>query len=172
MGLVKNIKDVQQLMGCLAALNQFVSRLPKCVLPLYKLLKKKSDSFRWMEEVQKALDELKKLITKAGRNPPPLRHSNHPGHQCSLSGGAGGAWTHLHGAKAGLLHQQSPLRLRIPLQPGAKITLRHFNYETQAFALLRKSLGSCGYITQAHKSCWEPPCHGKDCQVGSRAYGS
>jgi hypothetical protein len=45
MGLVKNIKYVQQLMGCLAALNRFMSRLGECGLPLYKLLKK-SDSFR------------------------------------------------------------------------------------------------------------------------------
>jgi ribonuclease HI len=45
MGLVKNIKDVQQLMGCLAALNRFMSRLGECGLPLHKLLKK-SDSFR------------------------------------------------------------------------------------------------------------------------------
>jgi hypothetical protein len=44
MGLVKNIKDIQRLMGCLAALNQFMSRLGECRLPLYKLLKK-SDSF-------------------------------------------------------------------------------------------------------------------------------
>jgi hypothetical protein len=50
-------------MGCLVALSWLMSRLGKHELPLYKLLKK-SDSFRWMEEAQKALDELKTLITK------------------------------------------------------------------------------------------------------------
>jgi hypothetical protein len=45
MGLVRNVNDVQHLMGCLAALNRFVSRLGERGLPLYKLLKR-SDSFR------------------------------------------------------------------------------------------------------------------------------
>jgi hypothetical protein len=63
MGHVRNILDIQQLMWCLIALNRFMSRLGKHELPLYKLLKK-SDSFHWTEETQKALDELKALITK------------------------------------------------------------------------------------------------------------
>jgi hypothetical protein len=40
-----------------------MSQLGERKLPLYKLLKK-SDSFRWMDEMQKALDELKALISK------------------------------------------------------------------------------------------------------------
>jgi hypothetical protein len=50
-------------MGCFVALSHFVSRLGESGLPLYKLLKK-SDSFCWMKETQKVLDELKGLITK------------------------------------------------------------------------------------------------------------
>jgi hypothetical protein len=50
-------------MGCLIALNRFVSWLGECGLPLYKLLKK-SDCFHWMNETQNVLDELKVLITK------------------------------------------------------------------------------------------------------------
>jgi hypothetical protein len=42
-------------------------------LPLYKLLKK-SESFCWTEETQKALDELKTLITKL-----PILASPEPG---------------------------------------------------------------------------------------------
>jgi hypothetical protein len=49
-------------MGCLASLSHFMSQLGERGLPLYKLLKK-SDSFHWMKEVQKPLDELKMLIT-------------------------------------------------------------------------------------------------------------
>jgi hypothetical protein len=49
MGLIKNGKDVNRRMGCLAALSRFVSRLGECGLLLYKLLKK-SDSFYRMEE--------------------------------------------------------------------------------------------------------------------------
>jgi hypothetical protein len=63
MGQVRNIKDIQWLIGCLTALSHFVSRLGERGLHLYKLFKK-SDSFRWREETQKALGELKALITK------------------------------------------------------------------------------------------------------------
>src|SRR5438105_4083464 len=34
------LKDVQKLMGCMAALSRFVSRLGKRAMPFYKLLKK------------------------------------------------------------------------------------------------------------------------------------
>jgi hypothetical protein len=39
-GQVRNIKDVQWLMGCLMALSHFMSQLRERGLPLYKLLKK------------------------------------------------------------------------------------------------------------------------------------
>jgi hypothetical protein len=70
---VRNIKDVQRLMGCLTTLSHFVSRLEERELPLYKLLKK-SDSFRWTDEMQKALDDLEALISK-----PPILASPEPG---------------------------------------------------------------------------------------------
>jgi hypothetical protein len=63
MGWDRNVKDVQRLMGCLIALSRFMSRLRERGLPLYKLLKK-SDSFHWTDKTQKALDEIKALITK------------------------------------------------------------------------------------------------------------
>ena len=40
MGPPRNIKDVQKLMGCMAALNRFISRLGEKGLPFFKLLKK------------------------------------------------------------------------------------------------------------------------------------
>jgi hypothetical protein len=70
---VRNIKDVQRLMGCLTTLSHFVSRLEERELPLYKLLKK-SDSFCWTDEMQKALDDLEALISK-----PPILASPEPG---------------------------------------------------------------------------------------------
>jgi hypothetical protein len=51
-------------MGCLAALSHFMSQLGEHELPLYKLLKK-FDSFRWMKEMQKALDDLKMFISNS-----------------------------------------------------------------------------------------------------------
>jgi hypothetical protein len=50
-------------MGCLTALNQFLSRLGELWLPLHKLLKK-SDSFHRKEEAHKSRNDLKALITK------------------------------------------------------------------------------------------------------------
>jgi hypothetical protein len=72
-GQVRNVKDVQWLMGCLIALSHFVSQLGQRRLPLGKLLKK-SDSFCWIEEMQKKLDNLKALISK-----PPILALPEPG---------------------------------------------------------------------------------------------
>ena len=44
MGPIRNIKGVQRLSGCLAALSRFISRLDELGMPLYKLLKK-TDTF-------------------------------------------------------------------------------------------------------------------------------
>ena len=44
MGPIHNVKGVQSLTGCLAALSRFISRLGKRGMPLYKLLKK-TDAF-------------------------------------------------------------------------------------------------------------------------------
>jgi hypothetical protein len=46
MGPIQNLKGVQRVTRCLAALSQFISRLGERVLLLYKLLKK-ADCFAW-----------------------------------------------------------------------------------------------------------------------------
>ena len=40
----ENLRDVQRLTGCVAALSRFISRLGEKAIPLYRLLKK-SDTF-------------------------------------------------------------------------------------------------------------------------------
>jgi hypothetical protein len=40
MGLIRDLKGVQRVLGCLATLTRFISRLGKKGLPLYRLLKK------------------------------------------------------------------------------------------------------------------------------------
>ena len=40
MGLIRNLKGVQRVMGCLATLSRFISRLGEKGLPLYRLLRK------------------------------------------------------------------------------------------------------------------------------------
>jgi hypothetical protein len=44
MGPIKDLKGVQRVMGCLAALSRFISRLSERGLPLYHLLRKASAS--------------------------------------------------------------------------------------------------------------------------------
>jgi hypothetical protein len=40
MGIIRDLKGVQKVLGCLAALSRFISRLGEKGLPLYRLLKK------------------------------------------------------------------------------------------------------------------------------------
>ena len=49
MGLIQNLKGVQRVIGCLAALSCFISRLGERTLPLYRLLKK-TELFAWTSE--------------------------------------------------------------------------------------------------------------------------
>ena len=44
MGPIRNVKGIQRLIGCLAALSRFISPLDERGMPLYKLLKK-TDAF-------------------------------------------------------------------------------------------------------------------------------
>ena len=64
MGLIRNVKGVQRLTGCLATLSWFIFRLGERGMPLYKLLKK-TDAFVWTEEAQQALKSLKTSLTSA-----------------------------------------------------------------------------------------------------------
>jgi hypothetical protein len=64
MGPIRDLKGVQKVLGCLAALGRFISRLDKKGLPLYRLLNK-HERFFWTVEAQEALDKLK--VTLAHR---------------------------------------------------------------------------------------------------------
>jgi hypothetical protein len=57
-------------LGCLAALSRFISRLGEKGLPLYRLLKK-HERFSWTTEAQEALDKLKASLTHAPVLTPP-----------------------------------------------------------------------------------------------------
>ena len=59
---LKNIKEVQSLIGRVAALNKFVSKaIDKC-LPFFKVLRK---AFEWTNECQKTFQDLKDYLTIA-----------------------------------------------------------------------------------------------------------
>ena len=70
MGLIQNMKGVQQVIGCLAMLSCFISCLSEQGLSLYRLLKK-ADHFEWTSEAQEALDKVKQLLMKASILVPP-----------------------------------------------------------------------------------------------------
>jgi hypothetical protein len=59
-----DLKDVQQLTGCVSAVSRFISRLGKKALPLYKLMMK-SDEFIWTDEADDALKDLKRVLSTA-----------------------------------------------------------------------------------------------------------
>ena len=57
-----NVKVVQKLTGCLAALSRFISRLGEKAMPFYRLLRKE-ERFTWSTEAQEAFDRLKALFS-------------------------------------------------------------------------------------------------------------
>jgi len=72
----RNIKKVQSLTGQVATLNRFVSKaIDKC-LSFFKILKK---GFEWMDECQKAFQDLKTYLTTA-----PLLSPSIPGEELYL----------------------------------------------------------------------------------------
>jgi hypothetical protein len=71
MGPIKDLKGVQRVMGCLAALRHFISRLGEKGLPLYRLLRK-AERFTWTPEAEEALGNLKALLTNAPISVPPI----------------------------------------------------------------------------------------------------
>jgi hypothetical protein len=58
----KNVKDIQKLTGCMAALSRFISRLGEKGLPFFKLLNA-SEKFFWSEEADAAFTQLKEFLT-------------------------------------------------------------------------------------------------------------
>jgi hypothetical protein len=70
MGPIRDLKGIQRVLGCLAALSRFISRLGEKGLPLYRLLKK-HERFSWTVEAQEALDKLKASLTHASILTPP-----------------------------------------------------------------------------------------------------
>jgi hypothetical protein len=70
MGPIRDLKGVQKVLGCLAALSRFISRLGKKGLPLYRFLEK-HEHFSWTTEAQEALDKLKVTLAHAPILTPP-----------------------------------------------------------------------------------------------------
>ena len=69
---IKDVKGVQRVMGCLAALSRFISQLREKGLPLYCLLRK-TERFACMPEAEEALKNIKKLLSNAPILVPPAK---------------------------------------------------------------------------------------------------
>ena len=57
------VKDIQKLIGCMAALSHFISHLDEKGLSFFKLLKA-SERFSWSKEADTAFEQLKLFLTK------------------------------------------------------------------------------------------------------------
>ena len=66
------VKDIQKLIGCMAALSRFISRLGEKGLSFFKLLKA-SERFSWSKEADTAFEQLKLFLTK-----PPIMTAPRP----------------------------------------------------------------------------------------------
>jgi hypothetical protein len=63
----RNLKEMQCLAGCMAALGRFIARSGEKALPFFKLMKR-TGKFEWTPEAYKAFVELKRYLTS-----PPIR---------------------------------------------------------------------------------------------------
>jgi hypothetical protein len=70
MGPIRDLKGVQKVLGCLAALSRFISLLGEKGLPLYQLLKK-HERFSWTVEAQEELDKLETTFARVPILTPP-----------------------------------------------------------------------------------------------------
>ena len=57
----KDLKQIQKLTGCVAALSRFISRLGEKALPLYRLLRR-TEHFEWTDAATAGLEEIKILL--------------------------------------------------------------------------------------------------------------
>ena len=57
----KDLKQIQKLTGCVAALSCFISRLGEKALPLYRLLRR-TEHFKWTDDATAGLDEIKAIL--------------------------------------------------------------------------------------------------------------
>jgi hypothetical protein len=57
-----NLKEMQRLAGCMAALGRFIARSGEKALPFFKLMKR-TGKFEWTSKADKAFVELKRYLT-------------------------------------------------------------------------------------------------------------
>ena len=61
MDIPKDLKQIQKLTGCVAALSRFISHLGEKALPLYRLLRC-TEHFEWTDAATAGLEEIKAIL--------------------------------------------------------------------------------------------------------------
>ena len=61
MAIQTDLKQIQKLTGCVAALSRFINRLGEKALPLYRLLRC-TEHFEWTDAATAGLEEIKALL--------------------------------------------------------------------------------------------------------------
>ena len=176
MGPIRDVKGVQKVMGCLAALSRFISRLGEKAFPLYQLLKK-AEHFSWTPEAEKALDNLKKMLTSAPVLVPPqpvtsafVRRLDDPSGHCGSGGRKAGGRTCAVGPEAGLLHQRGTLRDHGTIFVDPETSLLGDPHPTQAATLLPRPPYHSGLVHPLGRDHPKSGGHGKNRQMVSRAH--
>ena len=62
MAIPTDLKQIQKLTGCVAALSRFISRLGEKALPLYRLLRR-TEHFEWTDAATAGLEEIKAILS-------------------------------------------------------------------------------------------------------------
>jgi hypothetical protein len=152
MGPIKDLKGVQRVMGCLAALSRFISCLSEKGLPLYRLLRK-AERFTWTPEAEEALENLKALLTNAPILVPPAEGEAllvYVAATTQVVSVDRSRETRRRACTAhpevGLLHQRGAIQDQDPLPTNLEATVRSNSDTTKVATLLRVSSGDCGVI--------------------------
>jgi hypothetical protein len=161
MGPIRDLKGVQKVLGCLAALSRFISRLDGKGLPLYRLLKK-HERFSWTVKTQEALDKLKATLAHAPILTPP--QDSEPLYLYVA------ATTQV--VSAVIVVERTEEGHALPVQRSVYYISEVLS-ETKAQdpPLLRGSSGHGGPLLPARRDHPQPGCSRQDCQVVGRADG-
>ena len=69
----QRLKDMQHLLGCMAALGRFICRLGERALPFFTTMKR-SGTFKWTPEAAAAFEDLKRYLASPPIMVAPLPH--------------------------------------------------------------------------------------------------
>jgi hypothetical protein len=162
MGPIRDLKGVQKVLGCLAALSRFISQLGEKGLPLYRLLKK-HERFSWTVEAQETLDKLKASLAHSPILTPP--QDSEPLYlyvaatiqvvsavivvECTEEG-------HALPVQRPVYYISEVFQGTLPTSPEA--ALRSGTRATQTPPLLRGSSGHGGFLLPVRRNHLEPGC--------------